>query len=160
MRQDLLGANMAAGKWKPLLKGEGVGVTPGQAGEGRGTSHRRRRRIGPGRTILVWIVAYAVVLAALALMGYEDAVPAVWAPVGALAGYGLGHLASRSPGRLAKTMANLFFFAALAALMIMAVFIVVSRPAETSDPWILAILGAVLGIIAATYVRLKHPAQR
>jgi hypothetical protein len=57
-------------------------------------------------------------------------------------------------------MAHLFFFAALAALMIMAVFIVVSRPAETSDPWILAILGAVLGVIAATYVRLKHPAQR
>ena len=93
-------------------------------------------------------------------MGYEDAVPAVWAPVGALAGYGLGHLASRSPDRLGKTMANLFFFAALAALMIMAVFIVVSRPAETSDPWILAILGAVLGVIAATYVRLKHPPQR
>jgi hypothetical protein len=40
------------------------------------------------------------------------------------------------------------------------VFIVVSRPAETSDAWILAILGAVSGIIAATYVRLKHPPQR
>src|SRR5215207_4178239 len=160
MRRDSLGAKMVVGKWKPLLKGEGVGMTPDQAGEGRGASRRRRRRIRPGRTILVWIGAYAVGLAALALMGYEDAVPAVWAPVGALAGYGLGHLASRSPGRLAKTMANLFFFAALAALMIMAVFIVVSRPAETSDPWILAILGGVLGIIAATYVRLKHPPQR
>ena len=160
MRQASLGAKMAVGNCKPLLKGEVVGMTPDQGGEGGSTSHRRRRRIRPGRTILVWIVAYAVVLAALALMGYEDAVPAVWAPVGALAGYGLGHLASRSPGRLGETMAHLFFFAALAALMIMAVFIVVSRPAETSDPWILAILGAVLGIIAATYVRLKHPAQR
>ena len=135
-------------------------MTPGQAGEGRGASRRRRRRIRPGRTILVWIGAYAVGLAALALMGYEDAVPAVWAPVGALAGYGLGHLASRSPGRLSKTMANLFFFAALAALMIMAVFIVASRPAETSDAWVLAILGFVSGVIAATYVRLKHPPQR
>jgi 1,4-dihydroxy-2-naphthoate octaprenyltransferase len=59
-----------------------------------------------------------------------------------------------------ETIANLLFFAALAALMILAVFIVVSRPAETSDAWILAILGAVSGIIAATYVRLKHPPQR
>jgi uncharacterized membrane protein YqaE (UPF0057 family) len=57
-------------------------------------------------------------------------------------------------------MANLFFFAALTALMIMAVFIVVSRPAETSDALVLAILGFVLGVIAATYVRLKHPPQR
>jgi len=160
MRRDSLGAKMVVGKWKPLLKGEGVGMTPDQAGEGRGASRRRRRRIRPGRTILVWIGAYAVGLAALALMGYEDAVPAVWAPVGALAGYGLGHLASRSPGRLSKTMANLFFFAALAALMIMAVFIVASRPAETSDAWVLAILGFVSGVIAATYVRLKHPPQR
>ena len=93
-------------------------------------------------------------------MGYEDAVPAVWLPVGALAGYGLGHLTSRSPGQLGKTIATLFFFATLAALMILAVFIVVSRPAETSDAWILAILGAVSGVIAATYVRLKHPPQR
>jgi multisubunit Na+/H+ antiporter MnhF subunit len=57
-------------------------------------------------------------------------------------------------------MANLFFFAALTALMIMAVFIVVSRPAETSDALVLAILGFVSGVIAATYVRLKHPPQR
>jgi peptidoglycan/LPS O-acetylase OafA/YrhL len=135
-------------------------MTPDQGGEGGSTSRRRRWRIGPGRTILVWIGAYAVALTVLALMGYEDAVPAVWLPVGALAGYGLGHLASRSPGRLGKTIANLFFFAALAALMILAVFIVVSRPAETSDAWILAILGAVSGIIAATYVRIKHPPQR
>ena len=135
-------------------------MTPGQAGEGGGTSRRRRWRIGPGRTILVWIGAYAVALAALALIGYEDAVPAVWLPVGALAGYGLGHLASRSPGRLGETMANLFFFVALAALMALAVFIVVSRPPETFDALILAILGAVSGIIAATYVRLKHPPQR
>jgi multisubunit Na+/H+ antiporter MnhF subunit len=57
-------------------------------------------------------------------------------------------------------MANLFFFAALTALMIMAVFIVASRPAETSDALVLAILGFVSGVIAATYVRLKHPPQR
>jgi drug/metabolite transporter (DMT)-like permease len=157
MRQASLGAKMALGKCKPLLKGEVVGMTPDQGGEGEGTSPRRRWRIRPGRTILVWIGAYAVVLAALALIGYEDAVPAVWLPVGALAGYGLGYLASRSPGLLGETMANLFFFAALAAVMILAVFIVVSRPAETSDPWILAILGIVSGIIASTYVRLKHP---
>ena len=149
------------GKCKPmLLKGEVVGMTPEQGAEGGSTSRRRRWRIGPGRTILVWIGAYAVALAALALMGYEDAVPAVWLPVGALAGYALGHLASRSPGRLGETIATLFLYAALAALMILAVFIVVSRPAETSDALVLAILGAVSGIIAATYVRLKHPPQR
>ncbi len=144
-------------------KGEVVGMTPDQGGEGRGTSPRSPRRgsrIGPGRTILVCIGAYALVLAALALVGYEDAVPAVWLPVGALAGYGVGHLACRSPGRLGEIMANLFFFAALAALMILAVFIVVSRPAETSDAWILAILGGVAGVIGASYVRLKHPPQR
>ncbi len=151
---------MVVGKCKPLLKGEVLGMTSDQGREGEGTSRRRRWRIRPGRTILVWIGAYAVALGTLALMGYEDAVPAVWLPVGALAGYALGHLASRSPGRLGKTIANLFFFAALAALMILAVFIVVSRPAHTSDALILAILGAVLGIIAATYVRLKHPPQR
>ncbi len=135
-------------------------MTSDEGREGEGTSRRRRGRIRPGRTILFWIGAYAVALAILALMGYEDAVPAVWLPVGALAGYGLGHLASRSPGRLGETIATLFLYAALAALMILAVFIVVSRPAETSDAWILAILGAVLGIIAATYVRLKRPPQR
>jgi drug/metabolite transporter (DMT)-like permease len=160
MRQASLGAKMVVGKCKPLVKGEVVGMSPDQGGEGGGTRRGRRWRIRPGRTILVWIGAYAVALGALALVGYEDAVPAVWLPVGALAGYGLGHLASRPPGRLGETIANLFFFAALAAVMILAVFIVVSRPAETSDPWILAILGAVSGIIAATYVRLKYPPQR
>jgi hypothetical protein len=53
-------------------------------------------------------------------------------------------------------MANLLFFAALGVLMIMAVFIVASRPAEASDPWWLATLGFVSGVLAATYVRLKH----
>ena len=135
-------------------------MTPDQAGEGRGASPRRRRRIRPGRTILFWIVTYAIVLAILALTGYEDAVPALWLPVGALAGYGLGYVVTRSPGRLGETMASLFFFAALTALMVMAVFIVASRPAETSDALVLAILGFVSGVIAATYVRLKHPPQR
>jgi hypothetical protein len=41
-------------------------------------------------------------------------------------------------------------------LMIMAVFIVASRPAEASDPWWLAIIGFVSGVLAASYVRLKH----
>src|SRR3712207_3532412 len=108
-------------------------MTPEQGGEGESTSRRRRRGIGPGRTILVWIGAYAVALTALALMGYKDAVPAVWLPVGALAGYGLGHFASRSPGRLGKIIANLFFFAALAALMILAVVIVGVRAAGNPD---------------------------
>ena len=160
MRQASLGAKMVVGKCNQLLKGEIVAMTPEQGREGGATGRRRRWRIGPGRTILVWIGAYAIALAALALMGYEDAVPAVWLPVGALAGYALGHLASRSPGRLGETIATLFLYAALAALMILAVFIVVSRPAETSDALVLAILGAVSGIIAATYVRLKHPPQR
>jgi hypothetical protein len=160
MHQASLSAKMAVGKCNRLLKGEVLEMTPDQDREGGSISRRRRWRLGPGRTILIWIGAYAVALIVLALMGYEDAVPAVWLPVGALAGYALGHLASRSPGRLGKTIANLFFFAALAAVMILAVFIVVSRPAETSDAWILAILGAVSGIIAATYVRLKYPPQR
>ena len=119
----------------------------------------------PGRIILVWIVAYALALAALALAalaltGYEDALPALWLPVGGLAGYGLGHLASRPPGRRGVTLATLFFFAALGAMVILAVLIVVSRPAETSESWFLAIIGFVSGVIAATYVRLKHPPQR
>lgn len=160
MRQAPLGAKMAAGNGKPPPKGEAVGMTPEQGREGGGTSRRGQRRIGPGRTILVWIGAYAVALGALALFGYEDAVPAVWLPVGALAGYALGHLASRPPGRRGETIATLLLIAALTAVMILAVLIVVSRPAETSDPWILAILGAVSGVIAATYVRLKHPPQR
>jgi len=140
--------------------GEEVGMPPEQAGEGEGANRRRRRRMRPGRIILVWIVAYALALAALALMGYEDALPALWLPVGGLAGYGLGHLATRPPGRRGVTLATLFFFASLGAMMILAVLIVVSRPAETSESWFLAIIGCVSGVIAATYVRLKHPPQR
>jgi hypothetical protein len=49
-----------------------------------------------------------------------------------------------------------FFFAALGMLMIMAVFIVVSRLAETSSPWWLGILGFVCGVLDASYIRLKH----
>jgi len=60
------------------------------------------------------------------------------------------------PDTLGATIANLFFFAALGMLMIMAVFIVASRPAEASDPWWLAIIGFVSGVLAASYVRLKH----
>jgi hypothetical protein len=40
--------------------------------------------------------------------------------------------------------------------MIMALLVVVSRPAETSSPWWLGILGFVCGVLAASYVRLKH----
>ncbi len=131
-------------------------MTSDEAGQGAGVSRTTRRKIGPGRVILGWLVAYAVVLAALALAGYDEAVPALWLPGGGLAGYGLGYLASRYPGRLGATIANLFFFAALGMLMIMAVFIVASRPAEASDPWWLAIIGFVSGMLAASYVRLKH----
>jgi hypothetical protein len=99
-------------------------MTSDEARQGAGASRTARRKTGPGRVILGWIVAYAVVLAALALAGYDEAVPALWLPVGGLAGYGLGYLASRYPGHLGATVANLFFFAALGALMIMAVFIV------------------------------------
>ena len=138
------------------MKGERVAMTPNKAGGDGGVSRPTRRRIRPGRVILGWLVAYAIALGALALAGYDEAGPALWLPVGGLAGYGLGHLASRYPGRLGKTIANLFFFTALGVLMIIAVFIVASRPAEASDPWWLAILGLVLGVLAASYVRLKH----
>jgi hypothetical protein len=57
-------------------------------------------------------------------------------------------------------MANLFFFGALGALMVMAVFIVASRPAETSSPWVFGILGFVSGVLAASYIRLKHYSLR
>ena len=134
-------------------------MPPEKAGEGGG-ANRRRRRIGPGRTILVWIVAYALALAIRALMGYQDAVTALWLPVGGLAGYGLGYLASCPPGRRGVALATLFFFAALAALMILALLIEASRPAETSLPWVLAILGSVSGVIAASYARFKRPPQR
>ena len=131
-------------------------MTSDEARQGAGVSRTTRRKTGPGRVILGWLVAYALVLAALALAGYDEAVPALWLPVGGLAGYGLGYLASRYPGRLGDTVAHLFFFAALGVLMIMAVFIVASRPAEASDPWWLSIIGFVSGVLAASYVRLKH----
>lgn len=131
-------------------------MTQDKAGEEPGVSRSTRRRTGPGRMILGWLVAYAVALATLALSGYDEAVPALWLPGGALVGYGLGYLASRAPGQLGATIANLLFFAALGVLMTMAVFIVVSRPAEASDPWYLAILGFVSGVLAAAYVRLKQ----
>ncbi len=40
--------------------------------------------------------------------------------------------------------------------MIMAVFIVVSRPAETPNHWWLGILGFISGALAASYIRLKY----
>jgi hypothetical protein len=138
------------------MKGERVAMSSDEARQGAGVSRTTRRKTGPGRVILGWLVAYALVLAALALAGYEEAVPALWLPGGGLAGYGLGYLASRYPERLGETVANLFFFTALGVLMIMAVFIVASRPAEASDPWWLAIIGFVSGVLAATYVRLKR----
>ena len=133
-------------------------MTSDKAGEGQQGVSRptTRRRTRPGRMILGWLVAYTIALAALALTGYEQALPTLWLPVGGLAGYGLGYCASRSPGQVGKTIANLFFFAALGMLMLMAVFIVASRPAESSDPWWLGILGLVSGVLAATYVRLKQ----
>ena len=108
--------------------------------------------------MLGWLVFYTVAFSALALAGHDDALPALRLAVGALAGYGVGHLASRSPGRPGETVATLFFLAALGAMTIMTVFLVASRPAEPSDPWWLASLGFVSGVLAATYVRLRHPA--
>ena len=147
---------MAVGNWEPPTKGERVAMNSDDAGEVTGATRPTRRRTGPGRAILGWLVAYAVALGALALAGYDEAVPALWLPGGGLAGYGLGYLACRYPGQPGATVANLLFFAALGVLMIMAVFIVASRPAEASDPWWLATLGFVSGVLAATYVRLKH----
>ncbi len=80
--------------------------------------------------------------------------------MGALAGYGVGHLASRSPGRPGETVATLFFFAALGAMTIMSAVIVASRTAEASDAWWLVSLGFVSGVLAVAYVRLKYPAER
>jgi hypothetical protein len=115
-----------------------------------------RPRTRPGRVILGWIVAYALALAALALAGYEEALRALWLPGSGLAGYGLGYFACRFPGRRGETIANVIFFGALGVLTIVALFIVVSRPAETSSPWWLGILGFVSGVLAASYIRLKH----
>ena len=132
------------------------------AGEGGGGASRRgrRRRTKPGRIILGWLVFYAVAFGALALAGYGDALPALRLVVGALAGYGLGHLASRSARRPGEAAATLLFYAALGAMTIMAAFIVASRTAEASDPWWLAGLGFVSGVLAAAYVRLRRPARR
>ena len=135
-------------------------MAPDQARGGESASRRRRSRTTPGRIILAWIVAYALALAALALTGYDEALPALWLPVGALIGYSLGYLASRSPGRPGEIRAYLFLIPGLGALMIMAVFIVAAIVAEASDPWWLASLGFVSGVVAATYIRLKYPPQR
>lgn len=129
-----------------------------KAGEDHQTGSRPaiRRRTKPGRVLLGWVVTYALALAALALAGNEEARWALWLPGGVLAGYGLGYFASRSPGRWGETIANLFFYASLGVLMIMAVFIVVSRPAETPSHWWLGILGFLFGALAASYIRLKY----
>jgi hypothetical protein len=125
--------------------------------EGGGAGRRsRRRRTRPGRTLLGFLVFYTVAFSALALTGYDDALPALRLVVGTLAGYGVGHLASRSPGRPGEIVANILFFAALGAMTIMSAVIVASRTAEASDPWWLASLGFVSGVLAAAYVRLKY----
>ena len=131
------------------------------AGEGTGDVSRRgrRRRTRPGRIILGWLVFYAVAFSALALAGYDDALPALRSVAGALAGYGLGYLASRSSRRPGEAVATLLFYAALAAMAIMSAIIVASQMVEASDPWWLAGLGFVSGVLAAAYVRLKRPAR-
>ena len=129
-------------------------------GQGGGASRRRRRRIRPGRIILGWLVFYTVAFSALALTGHDDALPALRLVVGTLAGYGVGHLASRSPGRWGEIVATIFFFAALGAMTIMSAVIVASRTAEASDAWWLASLGFASGVLAAAYVRLKYPVER
>ncbi len=132
----------------------------GEAGEGGDASRRRRRRTRPGRTLLGFLVFYAAAFGALALAGYDDALPALRLVVGTLAGYGVGHLASRSPGRPGEIVATIFFFAALGAMTIMSAVIVASRMAEASDAWWLASLGFASGVLAAAYVRLKYPVAR
>ena len=133
----------------------------GGAGEGGGgASRRRRRRTRPGRTLLGFLVFYTVAFGALALAGYDDALPALRLVVGTLAGYGVGHLASRSPGRPGEIVATILFFAALGAMTIISAVIVASRTAEASDPWWLASLGFVSGVFAAAYVRLKYLVER
>ena len=140
-----------------------MGPPEEEAGEGGGARSRRGRRgrrTGPGRTLLVFLVFYAVAFGALALAGYDDALPALRLVVGTLAGYGVGHLASRSPGRPGETVATLLFFAALGAMTVMSAFVVASRTAEASDPWWLASLGFVSGVFAAAYSRLKFLVER
>ena len=73
-----------------------------------------------------------------------------------LAGYGVGHLASRSPGRPGEIAATILFFAALGAMTIMSAVVVASRTAEASDRWWLTSLGSVSGVFAAAYFRLKY----
>ncbi len=119
-----------------------------------------RSKTKPGRLILTWLVAYAGVLVVLDLVGYEDSSPELWLPVGALAGYAIGYFTSRSPGTRGESAANFLFFAALAALTIIVVLFatmmdVAPPPAPDSTPW-LGIIGFVLGVLAAAYVRLKH----
>jgi hypothetical protein len=132
----------------------------GGAGEGGGASHRRRRRTRPGRTLLGFLVFYTVVFSALALTGHDDALPALRLVVGTLAGYGVVHLASRSPGRAGEIVATILFFAALGAMTIISAVVVASRTAEASDPWWLASLGFASGVFAAAYVRLKYFVER
>ena len=132
----------------------------GGGGAGRRGRRRRRRRTGPGRTLLGFLVFYAVAFSALALAGYDDALPALRLVAGTLAGYGVGHLASRSPGRPGEIVATIFFFAALGAMTVMSAVVVAAEAAEASDPWWLASLGFASGVLAAAYVRLKYPAGR
>ena len=117
---------------------------------------RKRRRIGPGRTLLGFLVFYTVGLGALALAGYGDALPALRLAAAALAGYGVGHLASRSLGRPGEVVAAVLFFAALGAMTIVSAVVVASRTAEASGPWWSAVLGFLAGVLAAAYVRLKY----
>ena len=117
---------------------------------------KRRRRIGPGRTLLGFLVFYAAAFSALALAGYGDALPALRLAAGALAGYGAGYLAARSLGRPGEVVAAVLFFAALGATTIASAVLVASRTAEASDPWWSAGLGFLAGVLAAAYVRLKH----
>ena len=107
-----------------------------------------------------FLVFYTVAFGALALAGYDDASPALRLVAGTLAGYGVGHLASRFPGRPGEIVATILFFAALGAMTVMSAVIVASRTAEASDAWWLASLGFVSGVFAAAYVRLKYPAER
>ncbi len=134
-------------------------ATADQAGGGA-SRPRRRRRTRPGRIILGWLVFYTVAFSALALAGYDDSLPALRLVVGTLAGYGVGYLASRSPGRPGETVATVLFYAALGIMAIMVMFIVTSDASMISNPWWLASLGFVSGVLAATYVRIKSENPR
>ncbi len=138
----------------------GPAAQAGEEGGGASRRGRRRRRTRPGRTLLGFLVFYAVAFGALALAGHDDALPALRLVVGTLAGYGVGHLASRSPGRPGEIVATILFFAALGAMTVMSAYVVASRTAEASDAWWLASLGFASGVFAAAYVRLKYPAER